>query len=1185
MKIIVKIFIILAVFFASCDKDKPTGNDNGNQPPETPAGTITTITAAAPDASQTKVSLTGDDKNELRWAVGDKIYVAEINEGKFIASFGLSAFEAKTVDTGGKTATFTLVAGQKALTAGRQYVAVHAGEIDANINAAGEIEHYFPEAGTQLGAGVFTNSDKAIYFTSNVATAAVAEVNFSFKHLMSLLEFDIWTDDPASFAGFNIDRVTIEAIGMPFVTALTCNAASMLNVSASTDKLYSLLRVSSGVYYPLNATHLKLRIPLMWNPDASPAGDFIVTLQPQAGSPVVFTKPAVKLEPGAIYRMSLKATVEKAVMLSATQSQPLYVGMPDMTFYSLATSFINSGTGSVTWFSDAQGTTPAAAPPAGVTVSSPINWDTNIIYVTTSDATPTGTYYFRVAFTASGVAVWSDVASLIVSSDNKTLTVGPQQADIGITLAGAVSYPWFNITSAFIADGATGSVAWYADASGSGSPITAPANVTTVFNYPLTNGRATLNITLSASIAAGTHYFRVSFGGVTSNVGTLTILPAGTPNVRVSAKEGGALYEGVANNANYFNVFTLNIAETPQPSSIAWFSDVDGTVSASKPAGVEMAVSHIGSYLHRIDLTCSNETKWGTYYFRLTLGGATSGVATLSILPSNKAVNIGEPFITNIYAGLAGYTGYYLTAPAIATGVSGTVSWFASADGSGTGSPTPPAGITATVSPVTSSYSSYVRFDGTTATKAGSYYFKVTIDGVTSSVATLTIQPLKTVTIGGQSKDIIAGAAGSASFVITTENIAMVFGSVMPSYKWYSDKEGLNEITRPAGLGGTVTFNSSSMVVYSITTTADVPAGNYYFRATVDGTRSAVATLAVTAPVRTVTLGATQTHPLYAGNNGSTYYSIKTENFDDDFVVGSVQWYSNAAGTTSASAPADVTVSIFYAGSPYMTVGAKTAAQAGTYYFRISFDGIQSAQVAKLVITPVPTDISITTGTLYRHVGETVEIPFTVTPSNADLSTLKFAISTDYPYSTRSTISVDVARKVLIYTNGANFSGGGSMNMDAFKTTETITVSSPAMSSRKLTDFYVSGFLIAWDANKPSITSIDDYRFIHDNSNIFYDLIFSQGVPLQWQWKFVYAANAFDWGNPSSFWNNPWTGVIDPLKYNFTRVSIQGTDGGLTMERISGTNVWKWTNNRTLGKHKVTMKIGNSTWIKNYATL
>ena len=512
-----KVFLLaaLAAFWLTGCKD--------DREPEEKAGSITTITAAAPDddASELKLSLQGADRNQVRWTAGDRIYVAEVSGSSFDAAFGLSAFEATTVAADGKTATFAMVAGQKALTVGRTYMACHVGNFTTAITG-GSIAHTIPATLTQAGAGEFANIDRELLFLTTPVTATATGANFTFRHLMALLEFDIWTDDAASFPGFAIDRVTVAASGTPFVTGLQFAASGGGNpVNASTGTLTVNLRDASNSRYALNATKRKLRVPLMWNPTVTaPTGDFTITLHPQTGTPVTFTKPAKVLDAGNIYRMDLKAEAPatKTVTVGA-QSGTITAGAAGSATFPVTTAGIANGTaGTVTWYMEAAGTTDVTTLVESFGLSASVsavsgNSATITATNTAGSYAAAGNYYFRV--TIDGVT--SDVRTLVITAA-KTVSVGAQSGTFVEGSSGTANRADFTVTTTNIANG-TYTVTINNLPAGVG--LYPSANVT------ITDNSGSFRFRGNGSQVAGTYTnLTLTIDGVTSAPFTLTIASA-----------------------------------------------------------------------------------------------------------------------------------------------------------------------------------------------------------------------------------------------------------------------------------------------------------------------------------------------------------------------------------------------------------------------------------------------------------------------------------------------------------------------------------------------------------------------------------------------------------------------------------------------------------------------------------
>jgi len=310
-KIMKRIFFIAAIglaIFSGCIKDDREYNDSGG----VTQANITVITATTPDGGNTKLALSGENHHQVQWTEGDIIFIAEVESNTISETFGLSAFVAKTVAGDGKSATFEMHPGNKPLSAGRTYIALHKENLDVGKTfiADGKITHNVPTNVTQDDFyGVFRDIDSELFFISApVAAFSDAAPAFAFKHVMSMFEFEIWTDEPEHFSGFQIDKVTVQASTEAFVEELTCEADGYLATGKATDMLTAYLRKGSVETYTLNAEHQKLRMPVIWNLALEPLGDFTFTLHPSSGEPIVFTRQAKKLETGMIYRIQMEAT-------------------------------------------------------------------------------------------------------------------------------------------------------------------------------------------------------------------------------------------------------------------------------------------------------------------------------------------------------------------------------------------------------------------------------------------------------------------------------------------------------------------------------------------------------------------------------------------------------------------------------------------------------------------------------------------------------------------------------------------------------------------------------------------------------------------------------------------------------------------------------------------------------------
>jgi formylglycine-generating enzyme required for sulfatase activity len=129
------------------------------------------------------------------------------------------------------------------------------------------------------------------------------------------------------------------------------------------------------------------------------------------------------------------------------------------------------------------------------------------------------------------------------------------------------------------------------------------------------------------------------------------------------------------------------------------------------------------------------------------------------------------------------------------------------------------------------------------------------------------------------------------------------------------------------------------------------------------------------APKTVGTVGA-QTGTLISGTAGSATFAVATGGITGSAAV-SLSWFSDSAGTAAASAPAGVTANtpVTIGGSPTnITLTTTAATPDGTYYFKVTIDGVTSTGVGSVrVWVPVPlpsyTLVSIPAGTVIASIG------------------------------------------------------------------------------------------------------------------------------------------------------------------------------------------------------------------------
>ena len=193
-----------------------------------------------------------------------------------------------------------------------------------------------------------------------------------------------------------------------------------------------------------------------------------------------------------------------------------------------------------------------------------------------------------------------------------------------------------------------------------------------------------------------------------------------------------------------------------------------------------------------------------------------------------------------IITGVEGTATYAVNTTNIATSQAGTVQWYSDANGTIPMNRFPFVLISATVSTGSANRTLTVNIGGDSS--PGTYYFRVTIDGIESNVGTLSIDsPLvKTVTVGAQSGAITV--SGSVTFPVTTENIATSEAGTVNWY--YQSNNGTFPVSAPTGVSTSVTTGSANRTL-TVTAGMDTDEGTYYFRVEIDGVESNMGTLEI----------------------------------------------------------------------------------------------------------------------------------------------------------------------------------------------------------------------------------------------------------------------------------------------------------------------------------------------------
>ena len=256
-------------------------------------------------------------------------------------------------------------------------------------------------------------------------------------------------------------------------------------------------------------------------------------------------------------------------------------------------------------------------------------------------------------------------------------------------------------------------------------------------------------------------------------------------------------------------------------------------------------------------------------------------------------------------------------------------------------------------------------YNDSSVTNGTTYYYEVTAymeDGAeTSPSRQVSATPQKSgptspsVSIGAQNGALTTGIAGTATFAVTTSNIASGTSGAITT--WYTDQAGSTTTAAPAGISAAVSNVISNSSTATITTTAAAAAGSYYFSVTFGSASSPIVTLTIspTSSTPSVSIG-TQAGALTTGTAGTVTFSVTTANIASG-TSGTITWYSSISGSSATTAPAGVTASASNLGATYsstVTITTTSATAAGSYYLSVTY-GATSSSIATLTIGAKPT--------------------------------------------------------------------------------------------------------------------------------------------------------------------------------------------------------------------------------------
>ncbi len=260
---------------------------------------------------------------------------------------------------------------------------------------------------------------------------------------------------------------------------------------------------------------------------------------------------------------------------------------------------------------------------------------------------------------------------------------------------------------------------------------------------------------------------------------------------------------------------------------------------------------------------------------------------------------------------------------------------------------------------------------------AGTYHFKVTIGGIESAGSTLVVLN-QTVSVGAASGSFKITTSGNVNYAITTTNMADGQGATV---KWYTDNTYATTTGAPQGITPSSPTVSSNSLTLNMAGDGSTPmvAGTYYFTVTIDNIESAGSTLVVLD--QTVTVGAAS-GSFKITTSGNVQYAITTTNMADGQGV-TVKWYTDNTYATTTGAPQGITPSSPTVSSNSLTLNmagdGSTPMVAGTYYFTVTVDNIESVGSTLVVLTQTVT-IASTPNSFNPSVGGNID--YGITTSN-----------------------------------------------------------------------------------------------------------------------------------------------------------------------------------------------------------
>jgi len=409
----------------------------------------------------------------------------------------------------------------------------------------------------------------------------------------------------------------------------------------------------------------------------------------------------------------------------------------------------------------------------------------------------------------------------------------------------------------------------------------------------------------------------------------------------------------------------------------------------------------------------------------------------------------------------------------------------------------------------------------TAATPAGTYYFRITVDGTQSNVATLTISAPIPVLTGNVTINNTSPRVGDTITATYTGGN----GTGAATWQWLRGETLITGAT------------SSTYTVVAADLGARLRARVSY--ANQSGSITSAET-AVVAAVKTVTVG-TQTIAMHAGVAGSVaQFNVNTTGITIGTYAATISGNPNTVSVQGS-------VTINGAGAGTLTLVGTAATTASTYpVMRLTIDGTQSGNFTLTITRPDPTNIVFTSPAIYyTYPGRVFDIGYTLTPSGADPSKITWTQDGNYhPYTQAVIVSTgSTSASVSTRTTG----GGQDGVISSYRSTITLTANLPNGTTRSVE---INSRLFMRTATATT--------FATSVSSVFYEsslLELRRGVNETRYFRAYHSVNATQWASAASPYNPQGQQTI----LANTEYTLTSSDPDITVSRMGDGETWQIT--------------------------